>query len=170
MNCLVIQISSKLPTGFDEAKKSLVFSMKHYRSLFLETGVIAKLHSKVNLRCANCDSFVVPAADVYDQLQDPNPLFDERERDEWSDDFDNLYQTVYALLKDLTEEIDATDDEWQSYFDNGTPKLAPLHLHGEWIDIPEWADNPLRIRYEDVVFKFGKNCKACNKLFRTKRE
>jgi hypothetical protein len=166
MNCLVVEINKNNDTHYDEINEKLVFYMEHYRSFFLKNGIIDKLKSQISILCGTCNSFVVPAAALYDLLHEPDLLFDQEEREEWDDDFDALYETVYSLRGSLTEEIIATDEEWHSYFETGAPKLNPMHLgHDGRIDIPEGANNPVRLKYEDVVFKFGTECKFCGRVF-----
>jgi len=166
MDCLVILVSKRLSTEYDEVRNRAIFSTKHYDSFFKRSGVIGKLKSKVSLSCSACDSFVVPAGELYNLIYEPESLFDEKEQEDWNEDFENLYYTIRSLLQNLTEEINATDDEWQSYIEKGTPHLAPLHVRGECIDIPEWAANPVRLRFREVVFKFGARCGSCGRGFR----
>lgn len=166
MKYLIIHISTDPEVDICEFSARFVISSDHYQSVFLNNGIIEKLHAEMNLRCGTCNSFVVPARSLLYLIHNPDELFDRDEMEEWDDDFDEMYSSIFSLLKELTEEITATDDEWKGYFETGAPDLDPLYVESDGsVLIPEWACNPLRLKYEEVVFTFG-TCDFCNRLYK----
>lgn len=163
MKYLIIHISSASESDTCDFCDRFVISSDHYQSVFMNNGIINKLHAEINLRCDTCNSFVVPARSLLSLVHNPDELFSQDEMEEWDDDFDEMYSTAFSLLKELTEEITATDEEWKEYFEAGSPDIAPLYVESDGsILIPEWACNPLRLKYEEVVFTFG-TCEFCTR-------
>jgi hypothetical protein len=166
MKYLIIQISRAPESDICEFSDRFVISSDHYQSVFVNKGIIDKLQAEINLHCGTCNSFVVPARSLLYLIHNPDELFDRNEMEEWDDDFDEMYSSTFSLLKELSEEITATDEEWKEYFETGSPDLAPLYLESDGsILIPEWACKPLRLKYEEVVFTFG-TCKFCSRLYK----
>jgi len=165
MKCLIVEISKVGETHFDDTNEHPVFTMAHYQSFFLKSGIDKKMQAEMSIRCGVCSSFVVPTAVLYDLLNEPEFYIDETDREEWDGEFEALHESLDFLTRSLTEEITVSDEEWESYFTKGTPQLNPLNLKPDGVHIPEWASNPIRLKYDDVFFSFGE-CESCNRLYR----
>jgi len=165
MKYLIIQISSEPEADACNCSQWFNLSSEHYQQI-LSKEIVETLLSLATTRCGVCNSFTVPASSLLHLIHDTEMLLNRSSLNDNLDEEDEaLHDALFSLLKEITVEISATDDDWIRYFETGSPDLAPLYVqNNRSVLIPEWAQNPIRLVCEEVVFSF-ETCEFCNKLY-----
>lgn len=165
MKYLIIHISAEPEADTYKCSQRFILSSEHYQQIFSKK-IVATLLSLATMRCGVCKSFAVPASTLFYLIHDPETLLNRSPlNDDWDEEDEDLHDALFSLLHVITEEISATDEEWNRYFETGLPNLAPLYVQRDGsVLIPEWVQNPIRLACEEVVFSFG-TCEFCDKLY-----
>lgn len=165
MKYLIIQINEDIETETCKCSGQFIRSSAHYQQIFSKE-IFTTLLSLATMRCGVCNSFVVPASSLFRLIHDPKTLLIRSSlNNDWDEEDEDIHDALFSLLVKITEEISATDEEWNRYFETGSPDLAPLYVQIDGsVLIPEWVQNPIRLACEEVVFSFG-TCEFCDKLY-----
>lgn len=158
MTYSLINISGKLSTNLDDPDEVPVISKQDFAkftSLCPQLwGSIPKL---VSVKCASCGSFQIPARELFYLLQEAG----RKEISRLQDDDEWLADEIFRhILRNITEVVEATDEEWYSYMVKGSPDLEVLHdKNGD----SNWPDSeyPLRLSCDGLVFKMKASCRSC---------
>lgn len=157
MDCLVIEITSREETDLYRASHPVISTedFSHFCRAFRPFW--DTVMEQVTVYCGNCNSFQVPTSSLLPLLLEPG--IEPQDEDE---DCCCVAQEIAAAVGGiLAEEIEASDEEWITFEERGTPDLHPIRdPKGEYV-YPADVGYPMRYRSEEIIFKLADNCDCC---------
>jgi len=171
MDCLLIEITAGKETGTYDTTGHLEISTEDFRILAqIYPLFLVAINEHASVNCGKCGSFQVPVSALYEILKSPKTHYGKGSFDDEDEDFWTAEEIIQEIHNSLTEEISATDEEWESFIVKGTPDLRPIYDHNGKFVFPENGGYALRFQFNDVVFKFGDECISCERIFRPQNE
>lgn len=161
MNCIQIEISDSKATDVYSQSEHLVINSADLAH-FIQTREMLWEAVRMNATaiCGNCGSFQVPAAAIYGLFH--AELFGPVDAGHEEDGL--VYEICRGIFDSLTEEIIATEAEWEGFEQYGIPDLKPLYDQNREYVYREEGECPLRHKCEHIAFKRGIHCDTCNHL------